>query len=79
VFNPKNMAARSNYLSGPPPNTHTHATAPSTAMTPEERARQQINALLQQSGWIVQDRSRTNFAAGLGVAIRDAVLNRVNG
>jgi type I restriction enzyme, R subunit len=48
-------------------------------MTPEERARQQINALLQQSGWIFQDRSRTNFAAGLGVAIRDAVLKRVNG
>lgn len=43
-------------------------------MTPEERARQQIDLLLQQSGWIVQDRSQTNLAAGLGVAIREAKL-----
>ena len=43
-------------------------------MTPEERARQQIDLLLQQSGWIVQDRSQINLAAGPGVAIREAVL-----
>jgi type I restriction enzyme R subunit len=43
-------------------------------MTPEERARQQIDLLLQQSGWIVQDRSQINLAAGPGVAIRQAVL-----
>src|SRR5271165_2634555 len=43
-------------------------------MTPEERARQQIDLLLQQSGWIVQDRSQTNLAAGPGVAIREALL-----
>ena len=43
-------------------------------MTPEERARQQIDTLLYQSGWIVQDRSQTNLAAGIGVAIREAVL-----
>ena len=29
-------------------------------MTPEERAPQQIDLLLQQSGWIVQDRSQIN-------------------
>jgi hypothetical protein len=40
-------------------------------MTPEENARQQIDLLLQQSGWIVQDRS---LAAGPGVAIREAAL-----
>src|SRR5271166_4455083 len=53
---------------------YTHEIACSTAMTPEERARQQIDLLLQQSGWIVQDRSGTNLAAGPGVAIREALL-----
>ena len=43
-------------------------------MTPEEKARQQIDLLLQQSGWILQDRSQINLAAGPGVAIREAVL-----
>ena len=43
-------------------------------MTPEQRARQQIDLLLQQCGWIVQDRSQTNLAAGPGVAIREALL-----
>jgi type I restriction enzyme, R subunit len=43
-------------------------------MTPEERARKQIDLLLQQSGWIVSDRSQTNLSAGAGVAIREAVL-----
>jgi type I restriction enzyme, R subunit len=36
-------------------------------MTQEERARQQIDLLLQQCGWIVQNRSETNLAAGPGV------------
>jgi type I restriction enzyme R subunit len=43
-------------------------------MTPEQRARQQIDLLLQQCGWIVQDRSQINLAAGPGVAIREALL-----
>ena len=43
-------------------------------MTPEQRARQQIDLLLQQSGWIVQNRSQTNLAAGPGVAVREALL-----
>ena len=43
-------------------------------MKPEESARQQIDLLLQQSGWIVQDRSQTNLAVGPGVAIREATL-----
>jgi type I restriction enzyme, R subunit len=41
-------------------------------MTPEQGARQQIDLLLQQCGWIVQHRSETNLAAGLGVAIRES-------
>jgi type I restriction enzyme R subunit len=43
-------------------------------MTPEENARQQIDLLLQEAGWIIQDRSRIDFSAGAGVAIREAVL-----
>jgi type I restriction enzyme, R subunit len=43
-------------------------------MTPEQRARQQIDSLLQQCGWIIQNRSETNLAAGPGVAIREALL-----
>src|SRR3984893_2301041 len=43
-------------------------------MTPEQRARQQIDLLLQQCGWIVQSRSETNLAAGPGVTIREALL-----
>jgi type I restriction enzyme R subunit len=43
-------------------------------MTPERKARRQIDPLLQQSGWIVQDRSGINLAAGPGVAIREAAL-----
>jgi type I restriction enzyme, R subunit len=43
-------------------------------MTPEQRARQQIDFLLQQCGWIVQNRSETNLTAGPGVAIREALL-----
>jgi hypothetical protein len=46
-------------------------------MTPEQRARQQIDLLLQQCGWIVQNRSETNLAAGPGVAIREALLKTV--
>jgi type I restriction enzyme, R subunit len=43
-------------------------------MTPEEKARQQIDLLLQQSGWIVQDRTQINLAADPGIAIREAAL-----
>lgn len=43
-------------------------------MTSEKRARQQIDLLLQQCGWIIQNRSQTNLAAGPGVAIREALL-----
>jgi type I restriction enzyme R subunit len=42
--------------------------------TPEERARQQIDILLQQSGWIVQDRSQNDLSPSTGLAIREVVL-----
>ena len=50
------------------------AIAPYTVMTPEERARQQIDTLLPQSGCIVQDRSQIKLTAGAGIAIREARL-----
>jgi type I restriction enzyme R subunit len=40
-------------------------------MTPEAKARQQIDQKLQQAGWIVQDMKKINLGAGLGVAVRE--------
>jgi len=40
-------------------------------MTPETRARQQIDQKLEQAGWVVQDMKQFNLSAGLGVAIRE--------
>jgi type I restriction enzyme, R subunit len=42
--------------------------------TPEQRARQNIDELLQQCGWIVQDRAEINLGAGRGVAVREFPL-----
>jgi type I restriction enzyme R subunit len=39
--------------------------------TPEARARQNIDHLLTEAGWIVQSRDETNITAGRGVAIRE--------
>ena len=44
------------------------------ASTPEEQARQTIDALLNAAGWMVQDRKDANPAAGRGVAIREFPL-----
>ncbi len=43
-------------------------------MTPEERARQKIDELLEAAGWKVQDRKDLNLGAALGVAIREFPL-----
>jgi type I restriction enzyme R subunit len=43
-------------------------------MTPEKRARQHIDLLLQQSGWIIQDCSRINLSVGAGVAVCEVTL-----
>lgn len=40
-------------------------------MTPESKARQQIDQKLEQAGWIVQDMKQVNLAAGVGVAVRE--------
>ena len=43
-------------------------------MTPEERARQDIDALLEAAGWVIQDRADFNRNAALGVAVREFQL-----
>ena len=44
-------------------------------MKPEEQARQNIDGLLEQAGWAVQDRERFNLGAKRGVAIREFSLS----
>ncbi len=38
---------------------------------PEQIARDQIDAMLQQCGWLVQHKKAINLSAGLGIAIRE--------
>ncbi|MCS6289589.1 MAG: DEAD/DEAH box helicase family protein [Nitrospira sp.] len=40
-------------------------------MTPETKARQQIDRKLEQAGWVVQDMNQLNLSAGVGVAVRE--------
>ena len=40
-------------------------------MKPEEQARQKIDDLLTQSGWVVQDYARLNLGDAVGVAVRE--------
>jgi type I restriction enzyme, R subunit len=42
-----------------------------TDLTPEQLARQQIDAQLIASGWVVQDKKAINFNAGPGIAVRE--------
>ena len=44
-------------------------------MTPEAKARQCIDRLLQQAGWYVCDMAQANIHAARGVAIREFTLN----
>ncbi|MCA0350656.1 MAG: DEAD/DEAH box helicase family protein [Chloroflexi bacterium] len=43
-------------------------------MTPEQRARQNIDAQLEAAGWIVQDYQTRNLTAGQGIAVREFPL-----
>ncbi len=43
-------------------------------MKPEEKARQEIDILLEQAGWVVQDYYEVNLQASLGVAVREFPL-----
>ena len=42
--------------------------------TPEAKAREEIDRLLQAAGWILQDNDRFNRNAGVGVAVREFQL-----
>jgi len=42
--------------------------------SPEELAREKIDALLEQCGWILQNRSSINLSAGRGIALREGLL-----
>ncbi len=53
----------------PIPSRSSHA-----SLNPEERVRQQIDRMLEQAGWTVQDRRDLNLAAALGVAVREFPL-----
>ncbi len=48
-------------------------------MTPEQKARTQIDTLLDQAGWVVQDVHSTNLFAARGVAIREFALKPGHG
>lgn len=39
--------------------------------TPEQKARQDIDAKLTASGWLVQDRYDLDLSAGRGIAVRE--------
>ena len=40
-------------------------------MTPEAKAREEIDKKLVQSGWVIQDVKEVNLMASLGVAVRE--------
>jgi type I restriction enzyme R subunit len=42
--------------------------------SPEELAREKIDKLLAECGWIIQNRSTINLSAGRGIAIREGLL-----
>ncbi|MFA6280587.1 MAG: DEAD/DEAH box helicase family protein [Bdellovibrionales bacterium] len=43
-------------------------------MTPEELARQKIDALLKQAGWVIQDRANFDRFAARGVAVEEFLV-----
>jgi type I restriction enzyme R subunit len=45
-----------------------------TYLTPEARARVQIDEMLEAAGWVVQDAGAVNLSAAQGVAVREFVL-----
>ena len=48
-------------------------------MTPEQKARQKIDALIEKAGWVVQDADAENLYAGRGVAVREFGLKPGHG
>ena len=52
---------------------------PGSRTAPESRARDKIDALLEQAGWILQYRDEMNLTAGSGVAVREFRLEKGHG
>jgi type I restriction enzyme R subunit len=48
-------------------------------MTPESDARVNIDRMLEQAGWVVQNRGSVNLYAGVGVAVQEFVLESGHG
>ena len=44
---------------------------PNLNQTPEQRARDKIDRMLEQAGWLVQDKNKIDFSAGAGIAVRE--------
>ena len=44
---------------------------PKVNQTPEQAARDKIDAMLSHTGWVVQDKKKIDFSAGLGIAVRE--------
>ena len=44
---------------------------PSANQTPEQAARDSIDRMLSQAGWVVQDNKNIDFSAGSGIAVRE--------
>jgi len=45
-------------------------------MEPEEQARRQIDKMLEESGWVIQDYGALNLGAGFGIAVREFPLGK---
>ena len=43
----------------------------SSNKNPEQLARDRIDALLSEAGWVVQDKKTLDFNAGQGIAVRE--------
>ncbi|CAA9404359.1 MAG: hypothetical protein AVDCRST_MAG22-1450 [uncultured Rubrobacteraceae bacterium] len=48
-------------------------------MTPEERARKEIDRRLVEAGWMVQDYASMNIRAAEGIAVREFPLRKGHG
>ncbi len=45
-------------------------------MKPEDRARKDIDKMLIESGWVIQDYDDRNLSDSLGVAVREYPLSK---
>jgi type I restriction enzyme R subunit len=45
-------------------------------MNPEDEARQNIDKMLGESGWVIQDFKNFDLSAGFGIAIREYPLSK---